>query len=190
MRRYTSLLLVMVWLGATSCSNTSSSTASIAKETQPVEKETVSHDVPFQNEPDGFRGMRWGAARSAFSGLAPFVTSGLLGAQLYTRSKEDLSLGTVKVTSIGYLFRGDKFEGVMVLFPNSSWNEMKNQLYVRYGGPTLVNGDGHYTWKGPTGTVVLSPRDEGGGLGSLQICSSASMKLADAAMTEQMNKGF
>lgn len=89
MRYAGTFFFLLVWLGAISCSTSQPNTSSAEQSDKPLVSTSLSHDIavgdvgPFSNEPDNFRGVRWGTLRGTLHDLKPFdlpeLSKGLFG---------------------------------------------------------------------------------------------------------------
>ena len=103
----------------------------------------------FQNEPDGFRGIKWGTDLSTLSDMSKFagdIKDGLL----YERKNDTLTVGDATLTGIYYGFYDGKFFSVMMTFNNSSnFSKIKETLFQKYGDIEKLNPYiDKYKWSG------------------------------------------
>jgi hypothetical protein len=67
----------------------------------------------FKNEPEGFRGYKWGATHEECLDLV-FVEEDKEGYSYYVNPNEKLTIGSAKLSSIEYIFWNDILEHVVV----------------------------------------------------------------------------
>jgi hypothetical protein len=93
--------------------------------------------------PDGFRGIKWGAAVSSVQGMTLLETQGEMRA--YSRVGDKMSIGRAELTAVFYYFYKDRFNAVYVetLGPDN-YEGLKETLVQAYGEPAKPN---HYMEK-------------------------------------------
>ena len=125
----------------------------------------------FQNEPDGFRGLKWGDAPTedmTFIGKLDVV-----GSDFYTKIGDKKDIGTAKFFALGYAFYNNRFMQAMGFFRDKdNYNTLETICREKYGEPTK-EGYYHLTWYGSE-TIILLIYDtikDGGSLifGSIKI---------------------
>jgi hypothetical protein len=98
----------------------------------------------FENEPDGFRDIKWGT-RIADLPSMELQNEYDDGVAIYTRKEEDLyvrkigSIGKVRLKSIKYYFYNDKFFKVVVEYDASKASEIRTVLDSKHGNPNSRN---------------------------------------------------
>jgi len=112
--------------------------------------------VSFQNEPDGFRGIKWGTDINTLKNNEfVFSVDGhtSIGNQRaktmqYTRPKDEMNFGKAQLSFIGYDFCHGKFFSVHIYF-DGYFNALriKKALEMRYGKPDHRSGS-IYRWNG------------------------------------------
>lgn len=123
----------------------------------------------FQNEPDGFRGLKWGDAPTedmTFIGKLDVV-----GSDFYTKIGDKKDIGTAKFFALGYAFYNDRFMQAMGFFRDKdNYNTLETICREKYGEPTE---EGYYklTWYGSETIILLIYDKDGGSLifGSIKI---------------------
>ena len=149
-----------------------------------------SHCYSFQNEPDGFGGIKWG--QDIKSMKASFIQreaqdgffAGEKDIRAYVKSNDNKMLGTAHLKDSYYYFWKDKFICAEI-FTNglSNFASLKKLCFERYG----KNIEGHeqanknfntYTWKGNLAGISLFhyKDDSGFDQGILRIYSQKMMK--------------
>ena len=106
--------------------------------------------MAFQNEPDGFRGLKWGdppGEDMEFSRTAEEIT-------FYTRSGEKLQIGDVSLDSVSYSFIEGRFILAGVKFSGKeNYKSLATILETRYGEPTEKGVFDKLSWYG--GKVMI-----------------------------------
>jgi len=110
----------------------------------------------FQNEPDGFRGIKWGQHIKDIPGLK-LTTTDNEGLALYTRENDDLQLGDAKLISLHYAFWQDRFMEVQIKASPGQLQALKNVLEEKYDkgfNPYGTFSPIHdYSWYGPVAMI-------------------------------------
>ena len=88
--------------------------------------------IAFQNEPDGFRGIKWG---TNIKNLRDMQLYGDFGDEkFYTRKNDKLKIGEAKLEKITYIFNKGRLGGVMICFTSASnASIIKETLTQHYG---------------------------------------------------------
>jgi len=88
----------------------------------------------FQNEPDGFRGLKWGDPLGE-----DMVIDTIDGDRIwYTRNNDKLHIGPAELESITYVFYKGRLMGVNITLWSSDGNDLKDILMLKFGDPTDV----------------------------------------------------
>jgi len=106
----------------------------------------------FQNEPEGFRGLKWGDPPT--EDMEYFTTA--LGTEAYTLSEDKMHLGNVPLRLIAYSFYEERFMTVTLFFNKEErYDLLKSICLERYEEPT---DEGFYelTWTGQTSSLFLT----------------------------------
>lgn len=74
----------------------------------------------FQNEPDGFRNMKWGTSIKDFKNIK--MQKSEYGYKIYTKTNDELTIGGVPVKYIQYYFWNNKFDSVKIRVKNGDQN--------------------------------------------------------------------
>jgi hypothetical protein len=109
--------------------------------------------LPFQNEPDGFRGIKWGTNISELNDML-VVESGK-DTLYYGRKNDNMKIGDVDIDQISYGFYKSRFFVVLVEYSGySSFTKLKKILFDQYGKAEQPNQlMERYFW--PGGTVDI-----------------------------------
>jgi hypothetical protein len=87
----------------------------------------------FQNEPDGFRGVKWETPFSAVKESVRFVEEDD-GIKFYSKKGDSLRIGNTNVSIIKYGFYQDKFYMVQIFYEgNTNAASLKEYLFKEYG---------------------------------------------------------
>jgi hypothetical protein len=110
------------------------------------------------NEPDGFRGVPWGATEEQMRSTVSIEKS---CSDYSTGSKylgdrfcpALLSIGNVSVRAL-YIFRADRLGRVGLYFASKDFDRLADIFVERYGTPTYRDHDG-FAWNGKRASVIL-----------------------------------
>jgi hypothetical protein len=119
---------------------------------------TTNSYASYKNEPEGFRGLPWG---TNFSTIADSMTLSRIdesygGIKFYTRTDDDLTIGSASLQSIEYGFWQDKFCSAYI-FTNgySNWNGVQASLVEKFGSVNKGNPYVEkYGWFGENTTII------------------------------------
>jgi len=114
--------------------------------------------LAFENEPNGFRGVKAGTDIRHLKQMMLVKDSGDLKA--YKKTTEKMSMGEATIDEVRYVFEKGKFNSAIVKFRDSeNFNALKEILSATYGGPDFVTRSGtiplRYAWIGSNVSVVL-----------------------------------
>ena len=102
----------------------------------------------FNNEPDGFRGIKWGTHISKIKNMVFGFT--WEGKKLYSRQGEKKKIGDADIDGISYEFYNDKLSGLTIAIKGySDFNKIRATLFHAYGTVKYKNG-----FSENSGTVV------------------------------------
>jgi hypothetical protein len=86
----------------------------------------------FQNEPDGFRGIKWGTNINALPDMGLIDSDG--ETKFYIRRNDKMKIGDADVDKIVYGFYKTRFFYVRIKFNNfSNFTRLKETLFSQYG---------------------------------------------------------
>jgi hypothetical protein len=119
---------------------------------------SVMHSMPafaFQNEPDGFRGIKWGTNVSALSDMRLAEDNG--EEKYYQRMNDKMQIGDTELERIVYGFYKDRFFVVIVTCRHhTNFVRLKETLFQLYGrGYAPTPSVEKYYWMGDNVNVVL-----------------------------------
>lgn len=116
----------------------------------------------FQNEPDGFRGVKWG---TDISQCKDMIYDGLDqsygGITVYTRKDDKLQIGDAKLDKIEYGFWRGKFDSVNIITQGyANWSSLKDACFEKFGKGFQSNEYiEKYAWFGDTTLILLTYND-------------------------------
>lgn len=118
----------------------------------------------YQNEPEGFRGIKWGENVSNVHGLSQLEKRGHKA--VYSRQNDKMKLGNVDLQIIGYVFYNSKFYSVTILFTGeSSAVALKEMLVKKHGNPQSQKDlQKYWSWHGDKTIIGLRYRNGSGEL--------------------------
>ena len=109
----------------------------------------------FQNEPDGFRGIKWGTRISELSDMR--LTEDSKEERYYTRLNDKMQIGSTEIERIVYGFYKDRFFVVIVTCRHhDNFSKLRETLFQLYGSGYSPNpAVEKYYWMGDSVNVVL-----------------------------------
>jgi hypothetical protein len=116
-------------------------------------------DSAFQNEPGDFRGMKWRANISEFSGMHFIAADADL--RFYDKRDENIQIGDGTVSKIIYGFYKDNLYSVLVYFDGLiNYSKLKEIYVQKYGQPFQPNEYvNKYFWNGDNVDILLTYDD-------------------------------
>jgi hypothetical protein len=143
----------------------------------------------YQNEEDGFRGLKWGAPVPEGWKMTDFQPV-YGGVSRYERPGEDLTLGAAKLKRVSYNFWQGRMFAVYVEFEGpSNFSGVMESCSKRFGAPDKPDKSQQtFCWFGSVTTVLLQFSDVAGS-GSLFVVSEAIQKEQETWEKEQAKKG-
>jgi len=122
------------------------------------------------SEPDGFRGIKWGADISTLKDMV-FVMAIDKDSKRYERKGDELKMGKAKLDYIHYEFRKGKFYlGEMGFQGIENFNYVKETIFEKYGKGRSMSEKTErlsesYFWEGEkTDMIMVYDSDIGGGI--------------------------
>ncbi len=120
--------------------------------------------------PEEFRKLSWGTELEGSKGMTRFEKkANMPSTQLdccnryelcYTRDGDKMSAGKSELSQVTYCATNNKFTSVFIMFPASSYEEMKEILDYKYGAGTAGDGGGACTtmcvWKWPDLEITIN----------------------------------
>lgn len=113
----------------------------------------------FQNEPEDFRGIKWGTHIDQLPDMVLHAQSG--DSKVYFRKNDKLKIGGANLLQIWYFFSMDRLYSVVITFEElSNYNHLKAELFKRYGaGYPLDRFMEKYRWMG-SDIIIFFEYDE------------------------------
>lgn len=114
--------------------------------------------LAFQNEPDGFRGIKWGANVSNLRMMqfARDVTADFGGISIYKNVDDEMKIGEATVQEIKYYFWQNKFFKITTSADDQISALNLYRACMDNFGTRVDISHGTYTWTGKTTIVQLS----------------------------------
>ena len=111
----------------------------------------------FQNEPDNFRGIKWGTNLSDLPDMRLQITKTGGNLKMYLRRGDKMKIGDAELTVIIYVFYKDRFVSVMISFESASnFEAIKKTLFSVYGKGRQDNPFiEEYKWMGADVRILL-----------------------------------
>ncbi len=112
----------------------------------------------YENEPNGFRGMKWGTPLDSFPTLKHIETVKRYGGIEYYKKKDEiLKLGDVKLYLIKYGFWHNKFYEVEIWTQGEkNWTAVKDLVFAQFGeGNKPDKHIEEYIWNGTIANLNL-----------------------------------
>ena len=109
-------------------------------------------------EPDGFRGIKWGAALKDLKDMVPAPADpAMKNVERYTRKADRMKMGEATILSVHYLFWRGRFMGAVVTATgNRNWLGLREAVFDRFGEGDQPNPyKEYYTWEGYRSSMVL-----------------------------------
>lgn len=136
----------------------------------------------FQNEPDGFGGIKWGTAISENVHEMWSTSVSTINANIvtYERKKENQSIGSMKPSNVGYVYYKDRFS--YTHFQSDNKQMLIKTFNSNYGtGEKLAPELDYYLWQG-VATVIAVRCESAGTLCNVRFYSSRYLKELDVIM--------
>jgi len=130
----------------------------------------VSFVGAFQNEPDGFRGLKWGDPPT--ENMKYFTTIGMK--ESYTIPNDKMSIGNAEFWAIAYAFYDGRFSDVVLYFNGEeNYDLLETICKGKFGEDEVDEGFYEFTWNGSISFIRLKydmVEEEGSlGIASTQI---------------------
>jgi hypothetical protein len=110
----------------------------------------------FQNEPDGFRGIKWGTNIKDLPEMGTPTATGSDNSQFYARKDDKLKIGDADLESLSYLFYKDRFFSVFITFSSlANATAIRETSFQQYGAGHRPNRFmQRYFWTGSTMSIT------------------------------------
>ncbi|MCB2185637.1 MAG: hypothetical protein KQJ78_04425 [Deltaproteobacteria bacterium] len=114
----------------------------------------------YQNEPEGFRGLKWGTPLAQAGKLAPARATGQVpeGFALYTKPGEVMDIGGAALTNLEYGFWNGRFALVRISFRGqANYQKLQKAAFKHFGkGRSRKNPKGQeFCWWGDKTLMIL-----------------------------------
>ena len=112
----------------------------------------------FKNEPDGFRGIKWGTDISTLKAMNHVRTDPSYGSvEFYTRKWDELRIGDAQLYNIEYAFWKGKFASVWIYsIGYANWLDLRDATVARFGeGYQPHRYLEQYLWYGSSTMILL-----------------------------------
>jgi len=88
----------------------------------------------YKNEPNGFRGIKWGTSIYSMTGFEYVKTEPSTGTEFYIKKNEDPTMGKAKLEAITYGFWQSKFCTIMISCRGlKNWTNLKDKVFNEFG---------------------------------------------------------
>ena len=107
----------------------------------------------FQNEPDGFRGIKWGTNISELPEMSLSEDRG--DSKFYLRKGDKLKIGDADIDRISYGFYKGRFNKLFIIYKGSlNFTKLKDIFFAQYGQGSKPNRFmEQYYWVGETVSI-------------------------------------
>ncbi|KKK57344.1 hypothetical protein LCGC14_3055400 [marine sediment metagenome] len=143
----------------------------------------------YNNEPDGFRGIKWGDALP--DGMAKIGTEASFGGiDIYIRKGDKLTIGGAELEQVAYYFWRGKFISSAINTKDSgNWNALMDALKAKFGKGTQNNPYiEKYYWPGAK-TNIYANYNEFSKEGSITFISLDHYKKMQAYAEQKAKEG-
>jgi len=104
----------------------------------------------FQNEPDNFRGIKWGTNINELSDM--YFVESQDKFKIYKRKNDKMKIASAEIDNISYFFYKKRFFTIFIQFKGlSNFQHLKSTLFQLYGPPNYVDS----VWHGTSVGVIL-----------------------------------
>jgi len=109
----------------------------------------------FQNEPDGFRGIKWGTNISELPEMSLSEDRG--DSKFYLRKGDKLKIGDADIDRISYGFYKGRFNKLFIIYKGSlNFTKLKDIFFAQYGQGSKPNRFmEQYYWVGETVSIAF-----------------------------------
>lgn len=141
----------------------------------------------YQNEPDGFRDLKWGSPSASLKDLHYILKDGD-GTKYYDRQKDKLKIGEAKLTGLLYGFWGGKLYTILAKFKGyREWEIIKGSLFEKFGEGRPLGSRNAFGWKGDK-TLIIAEFNDSSLEGSLAMYSSKIKNDIDASLNKAIKR--
>jgi hypothetical protein len=113
--------------------------------------------IAVQNEPDGFRGIKWGTGIKDVDGMTVLPDKLGENEKAYQKKDDTLKMGNANMEAIKYIFYKGKFYMARIDYgKNKNYLELKKFLEEQFGGGTKPNVNyEQYVWEWNSSTLLI-----------------------------------
>lgn len=134
----------------------------------------------YQNEHDGFRGIKWGTDLFTITGMRPLEAG---DTARYIRENDEMMFGVARLDKIVYTFTRNKLESVLVTARDyNNFMTLKLACFEKYGpvemAPDEDDTEERYIWTGEV-TDILLMYSKATKIGILQITPGTKGKVKE-----------
>jgi len=132
------------------------------------------NSVAYQNEPDGFREIKWGTDISSLKNMIRVRTDPSYGGvEWHKRKGDELQIGDAKIESIEYGFWRGKFTIVWITINGEvNWSGLKEATFAKFGPGFQSNVYiERYKWTSGSITNIMLEYDKISDVGRLGMSS-------------------
>lgn len=113
----------------------------------------------FENEPDGFRGLKWGTHSSELTDMSLIESHGDI--KIYVRKNDKMQMGDAKLKKIIYAFYKDRLFSVSIKYSSyQNFLKLKQFFFQLYGNGNQPNiYMKRYLWFGSEAGITFEYKD-------------------------------
>jgi hypothetical protein len=113
--------------------------------------------ISFDNEPDGFRGIKWGSNIRSLAGMEK-LGGDSTGLSTYTKKGDELKIGEADLGEITYAFYKNRFFSIVIDYRGLvNFANLKNTFFKYYGAVyQSTKFKDHYFWDGNNVHMLLT----------------------------------
>jgi len=114
--------------------------------------------LAYDNEPDGFRGIRWGSELKELEGFHEMITDpGYVNTEYYIREGDKMKIGGAKLSTIRYKFWQERLSGIRICTVGyENYLALLDACEARFGEATRVEDLDTHIWDGKVTRITLT----------------------------------
>lgn len=142
----------------------------------------------FENEPEGFRGLKWGTKITDIKGMVYLNKEGDF--KNYSRKSEQMKIGNATLINIRYSFWQGRLASVRIMTKgHADWSALKGSTFSKFGEGIQPNSlIEYYYWNGNTSLISLE-FNEFSKIGFLYMFSADIMAQRDKYEEQKAEEG-
>lgn len=115
--------------------------------------------LAYQNEPDGFRGIKWKTNISELTNMKLMEDD--RNTKFYVRKNDKMKIGEAEIERVYYRFYKGRFSGVIIIFTSSSnLSKIRETFFQLYGSGINPNQlMENYYWIGSNVNIALEYKE-------------------------------